>query len=145
MPAELLTEAAEDVETVVIAWLKPLLSDGNVANTRRSGAPLPFILVNHLDTTECVEESTADALVSVHVLTHKAAGEESSRDETDNMHRRMLLLARYLEDVDLGGGRKATIDYVDVAKSPKREPYGDELILRRVGRYNIGLSYAEVQ
>lgn len=145
MTVELLGQAAEDSETIVVAWLKPLLSEGNVANTRRSGASLPFILVNHLDTTECVEESTANALVSVHVLTHKAASEEASRDETDRMHRRMLLLARYLEDVDLGGGRMASIEFVNVAKAPRKEPYGDELILRRVGRYEIGLSYAEVQ
>jgi hypothetical protein len=145
MPVELLNEVADDAETVVIAWLKPLLSDGNVANTRKSGAPLPFILVNHLESSECVEESSVDSLVSVHVLTHKAAGEVDSRDQTLDMHRRMLLLARYLEDVDLAGGRKATIDYVDVAMSPKREPYGDDQILRRVARYNIGFSYAEVQ
>lgn len=145
MTAELLVEAAEDAETVVIAWLKPLLSDGSVRNVRRSGGPLPFILVNHLKTIECVEESQADALVSVHVLTHKASGELDSLEKTNDMHRRMLLLARYLEDVDLGGGRKASIDYVDVAEAPKREPFGDDQILRRVGRYNIGLSYVKVQ
>lgn len=145
MPAEVLDEAPDDAETVVIAWLKPLYADGHVKNTRVSGDPLPFILVTHLDSNESVEESYADALVSVHVLTHKSAGQESSRDETANMHRRMLLLARYLEDVDLGGGRMATIESVSVSKSPKREEYGDDLILRRVGRYSLGLSYAKVQ
>lgn len=145
MTAELLNEAPDDPETVVISWLAPNLTVGHVANTRRSGDPLPFYLVNHLNSNESVEESTSDALVSVHVLTHKTAGEIESRDETDRMHRRMLLLARYLEDVDLAGGRKASIESVSVASSPKREPYGDELILRRVGRYNLGLSYAEVQ
>lgn len=145
MTAELLDEAPDDPETVVISWLAPNLVEGHVANTRRSGDPLPFYLVNHLNSNESVEESTSDALVSVHVLTHKRAGEVESRDEADRMHRRMLLLARYLEDVDLSGGRKASIESVSVASSPKREPYGDELILRRVGRYNLGLSYAEVQ
>lgn len=145
MSAPLLDEAPDDAETVVIAWLRPLYTDGHVANSRLPGDPLPFILVNHLDSNECVEESTADALVSVHVLTHKSAGAISSRDETDRMHRRMLKLARELDDVDLGGGRKATIESVSVFKSPRREEYGDELILRRVGRYTIGLSYAKVQ
>jgi hypothetical protein len=145
MPAELLDEAVDDAETVVVSWLKPLLADGNVANTRRAGAPLPYILVHHLDSNESEQESSADALVSVHVLTHKAAGEIASRDEADRMHRRMLLLARWLEDVDLGAGRKATIDFVNVSKSPKKEEYGDDQILRRKGLYSIGLSYAKVQ
>lgn len=145
MTAEVLDEAAEDAEAVVISWLKPLYADGHVANFRNSGDPLPFILVTHLDSNECVEESYADALVSVHVLTHKAAGPVSSRDETAKMHARMLLLARYLEDVDLPGGRKASLESVSVFKSPRREDYGDEQILRRNGRYTIGLSYAKVQ
>lgn len=145
MVAELLDEAADDANTVVVSWLKPMLPDGHVANTRRSGAPLPFYLVNHLDSNEFVEISSSDALVSVHVLTHKAAGEVASRDEADRMHRRMLLLARYLEDVDLGGGRMASIESVSVFKSPKKEDYGDDQILRRLGRYTIGLSYAKVQ
>lgn len=145
MTAELLDYAAEDSETVAVAWLKDLHNEGHVKNYRRPGDPLPFILVNHISSTENVEESTLDALVSIHVLTHKAAGQVESRDRTDDMHRRMLLLAKYLEDVDLTDGRKASIDYVDVAMHPRREEYGDENILRRVGRYRIGLAYAKVQ
>jgi hypothetical protein len=143
--APLLEETVNDPETVVISWLKDLHPAGHVANTRKPGGPLPFILVTHLSSNENVEESTADALVSVHVLTHKAAGEVESRDETDRMHRRMLMLARYLDDVDLADGQKATIDFVAVSMSPTRQEYGDDQILRRIGRYNIGLSYAEVQ
>lgn len=145
MTAEILTEAAEDVETVLVSWLRPLYPDGHVSNDRRSGDPLPYVLVHHLDSNEDICTSSVDALVSIHVLTHKAAGEVSSRDEMDTVHRRLLLLGRYLEDVALIGGRNATIDYFDVSSSPKREEYGDEMILRRVGRYNLGLSYVEVQ
>lgn len=141
--AEVLDEDVDDAETVFISWLTPLYdTPGHVANTRRAGDTLPFVLVNHLDSNESAEEFTVDALVSVHILTHKSAGEVASRDEADKVHRRILLLARYLEDVDLAGGRTATIDYVDVAKRPRREPYGDDKILRRLGRYNLGLSYA---
>lgn len=145
MSVELLDEAPNDVETVLIAWLSPLYAAGHVANTRRSGGPLPFVLVNHLDSNESIQESTSDALVSVHILTHKSAGEVASRDEADKVHRRILLLARYLEDVDLADGRKATIDSISVFKSPKPEPYGDDQILRRLGRYTVGLPYAAVQ
>jgi hypothetical protein len=144
--AELLDEDVDDAETVFVSWLTPLYSTPeHVANTRRAGDPLPFVLINHLDSNENVEESTSDALVSAHILTHKSAGEVASRDEANRVHRRILLLARYLEDVDLAGGRKATIDYVNVARRPKREAYGDDLILRRLGRYELGLSYAKVQ
>lgn len=142
---ELLDEDVDDDETIAVAWLTPNLATGHVANTRRSGDPLPFYLVTHLSSTDSVEESTSNCLFSVHVLTHKTAGEQASRDEAGRMHRRMLLLARHLEEVPLAGGRKATIDYVDVAERPRRVEYGDELILRRVGRYRIGLSFAEVQ
>lgn len=146
MTAELLDEDVDDAETVFISWLTPLYDTTNhVANTRRSGDPLPFVLVNHLDSNESVENFTSDALVSVHVLTHKSAGDVASRDEASRVHRRILLLARHLEDVDLAGGRKATIDFVTVAKRPTREPYGDDQILRRLGRYNLGLSLAKVQ
>ncbi len=145
MATELLDEEPDDAETAVIAWLAPNLAEGHIGNARRSGDPLPYYVVIHLDSEECVEEGSADALVSVHVLTHKSAGQEASRDEASRMHRRMLQQARYLEDVDLGGGRLATIESISVFKSPKREDYGDEQILRRVGRYNIGLSYAKVQ
>jgi hypothetical protein len=142
---ELLNEDVDDDETIVVAWLTPNLATGHVANTRRSGDPLPFYLVTHISSTDNVEESTSDCLLSVHVLTHKSAGEQASRDETSRMHRRMLLLARHNEAVALAGGRTATIDWTDVAQRPKRVEYGDELILRRVGRYRIGLSFAEVQ
>lgn len=145
MSVELLDEAPDDAETVLVSWLKPLYTDGHVANRREAGGPLPFILVTHLDSNECVEESYADALLSVHVLTHKAAGETGSRDETLRMHKRMLQLARYLDDINLTGGRKATVESVSVFKSPRREEYGDDQILRRVGRYTLGLSYAQVQ
>lgn len=145
MVAEILDEAPDDAETIVISWLKPMLADGHVANVRRAGDPLPFYLVNNLDTNETVEISAADALVSVHVLVHRAAGEVALRDEANRMHRRMLLLARWLEDVDLAAGRIATIDSVSVAKAPnKTEPYGDDQILRRIGRYGIGLPYAKI-
>lgn len=143
MTAEILDESPDDPEAVFIQWIAPLYdAPGHVKNDRKSGDPLPFVLVNHLDSNESVEESTSDALVSVHILTHKSAGQVASQAEADRVHRRIALLARHLEDVELSGGRVATIDYVDVKKSPKREPYGDELILRRVGRYGLGLSYA---
>lgn len=139
---ELLDEGPDDVETVVISWLSPLR---RTANTRRSGDPLPFTLVTHIAGEESVEESNADMVVSVHTLCDKSLGWVNARNEADDTHRRMLLLARYLEDVELADERYATIDYVDVFESPRWILYGDDQILRKVGSYRIGLSYVNVQ
>ena len=138
MTAELLNEAPDDAEEVVIAWLTPLR---RTAQTRRSGEPLPFTLVSHIAGEECPEEFYADDVVSVHTLCDKALGEDAAKDEAEATHRRMLLLARYLPDVVLTDGRIATLDYVDVFARPRWEPYGDDQILRKVGRYRLGLSY----
>lgn len=137
-------DGPDDAETVVVSWLSPLLPAGQVSNTRAAGAPLPYILVNHLDSTEIVEESTADALVSVHVLTPKSSGEVFLRNQADRVHRRMIRLALWLEDVPLSGGRFATIESVRVAQGMAPVPYGDDQILRKVGRYRLGLDYATV-
>jgi hypothetical protein len=145
MTVEILDEDVDDDEAVVIAWLNPLLPEGHVSNERKPGGPLPYYMVTHLEDNESVEESTVDSLISVHVLTHKSAGQVANRDEARTMHRRMLLLARYLEDVALPGGDIATIDFVKVSMRPRREDYGDEQILRRVGRYNLGFTRAKVQ
>lgn len=135
---EILNEAPDDAEEVVIAWLTPLRRS---AQTRRSGDPLPFTLVTCVAGTECEEEFYADDVVSVHTLCDKALGEDNAKDEADATHQRMLLLARYLPDVLLTDGRIATLDYVKVFQRPRWEPYGDDQILRKVGRYTLGLSY----
>ena len=145
MTAEILDEYVDDDEAILLAWLKDLQPEGHMGVTRKPGGPLPYYLINHLDANESVDESTVDTLISVHVLTHKSAGQVANRDEADTVHNRILLLARYLEDVSLPGGRTATIDYVNVAMPPKREDYGDEQILRRISRYNFGFTRAKVQ
>lgn len=148
MVAELLDEGIEDVEAIAISWLTPLLPTGQVGNIRRSGTALPFILVNAIPGPEDVECANADDVVSIHTLCDKNNGDAAAilaaRNAADNTHRRMMLLARYLEDVALPGGRIATIDYVDCPMRPRWEEFGDDQILRKVGRYRIGLSYARM-
>lgn len=141
MTAELLDEGPDDPEKCFIAWLSPLR---RTANTRRSGDPLPFTLVTHLSGGESMGLSTVDALVSVHTLSDQSLGEDNAAYESDMTHRRLLLQARYLEDVDLAAGRIATIDYLDVFENPVRKPYGNDQIIRYVGRYTLGLSYASM-
>ena len=143
---EILDEGPDDVETVVISWLRPLLPNGQIANGRLPDDPLPFIGVNHLTGEECVEESYVDELVSVHVLADRGLGNSGNlacASLMSGVHRRMLLLARYLEPVVVDG-RPADIEYVDVHMRPRWEPYGDEQILRKLARYRVGLAYAKL-
>lgn len=141
MVAELYTEAANDAETVVVAWLKDLRPNAT-ANTRRMGDPLPFTLVTEVAGKESVEESWNDPVIQVDTLCAKSLGRVAARDEGLKTHKRMLLLARYLEDVDLGSGVMATVDYVKVFTPLHEEPYGDDQIIRKVARYQLGLSYS---
>lgn len=128
---EVLEEGPDDIETVVVQWLSPLR---RTANTRRSGDPLPMTVVVTVAGTESVEESTADPVVSVHTLVRKSLGEDNARDEMLKTHKRMLLLARNLEQFN--------IDYLKVFQYQRREPYGDDQIIQYVGRYQFGQSYA---
>ena len=128
---EILDEGPDDIETVVVQWLSPLR---RTANIRRAGDPLPMTVVETVAGTESVEESTADPVVSVHTLVRKSLGEDNARDEMLKTHKRMLLLARHLEQFN--------IDYLRVFQYQRREPYGDDQIIRYVGRYQFGQSYA---
>lgn len=148
MTAELLTYGPEDLETIGVTWNFAMLPAGQVANTRRSDDPLPFILVEYLDGKECMEGSYVDDVISIYYLSAKnngdAASIRASIDGMSDVHQRMLLLGRYLEDVVLPNGQAASIDYCDVFSRPKWAPYGDDQILRRVGQYRLGLSYAKL-
>ncbi len=130
MTAELLGEGPADPEAIVVEWLQPLR---RAANTRRPGDPLPMNVVLKVAGTECHEESYSDPVVRVDTLCAASAGEDAASDESNKTHRRMLLLARYLEDFNL--------DYIKVFQSPHRLDYGDEQIIRYVAMYQLGQSY----
>ena len=150
MTAELLNEGAEDSVTVAIAHLLPLDPVNKaVSDMRRAGDVLPFRLVTHLQTTESIEESYADCLVSIHTMCDKNLGGKdmgyvAARDEEDRTHRRMLLLGRFNIDVPLAGGRFATVESVTPVARSGWMPYGDDQIIQKIGRYSIGLSYVPV-
>lgn len=128
--------APEDIETLIVAHLKPLR---RTDIERKPGDPLPFTLVNHIAGTESAGEGTADPVISVHTLCDKAAGAPAARDEATRTHRRMLSL---LVDprIALSGGRVAAVSYLEVVEQPRWEYYSDT-ILRKVGRYRLGLPY----
>lgn len=135
---DVLDECADDVEATVVAWLAPLR---RAAAFRRPGDELPFTLVHKVTGTESVDEGTAEEVVSVHTLCDAGAGAADAATECALTHRRMLLLARQLDAIELPDGRMVGVDYVAVVESPIWQQYSDT-ILRKVGRYRIGLSYS---
>lgn len=134
--------AAEDVEELVVAWLKPLLRAGAF---RDPDDDLPFALVTHITGTESVDEGTADPIVSVHMLYPKGDGGPSFVDAAlqgcKDIHDRMKRLATHAEDITLTDARVVHVDYLSVVESPRWQFYSDR-ILQKVGRYQIGLAYA---
>lgn len=137
-PPALSDQAAEDAEEVVIAWLTPLRRTGA---DRKSGDVLPFTLVTHVAGTENLDEGTAAPIVSVHTLVSKALGRNNAKNECKTTHDRMIRLGLHCDFITLADSRVVGVDYVDVVETPIWMPFGDELILRKVGRYEIGLTY----
>lgn len=127
--------APEDIETALVAHLMPLRRCGF---ERKPGDPLPFTLVNHITGTESAGEGYADPVVSVHTLCDKALSAPAARDEALNTHRRMLAL---ISDPTITiGARTVAVQYVEVVEQPRWEYFSDS-ILRKVGRYRLGLPY----
>lgn len=138
MTVELLEEEATDAEELIIAWLTPL---GPTAFQRRAGDPKPQRLVRRVAGAEDECESLDTAVVSVHTFCD-AADPDAALVECKRTHQRMLYLARYLPDVPLLDGRIASVEWLEVAEKPIWVDYQDDSILRKVGRYQFGLTIA---
>lgn len=131
---EILDVGPDDAETVAVQWLmgNPLY---RAANTRRPGDPLPFVLVQKVPGgKESVEESTADELIQLDILSDKENGEDAARNVKDVVHRRMLLLGRTLET-------SGSFDWMTVKDSPFRLRYENETVIRYTARYLFGQTY----
>ena len=142
---ELLDEGSVDSETLVIAWLRPLLPLGQVANGRLPKDDLPFIGVSLLNGEESVEESWTDDLIAVDCLHRRGLGRENmvaAKDFADAVHRRMLLWSRTLEPVTVKGQLVAP-EFVRVAMRPRWVEYTDDQVLRKLSRYSIGQGYTQ--
>ena len=134
MTVELLPQGPGDIETIVVQWLAPLR---RTAVSRDLNDPLPMCVVQQVAGNEDLEESTADQVVQVDTLCDKNLGEDNARDEKIKTHQRMLQLGRYLE-------AQGTIDYMRVFESQRRESYGNDQVIRYVGRYQFGQTYDEI-
>ncbi|AAN01980.1 tail terminator [Mycobacterium phage TelAviv] len=131
---EILNEGPADAETFVVKWLGEVY---RAANTRRPGDPLPFLLIQQVAGKENLDESTADPVVQVDILCDKVDGEDAARDIKDRVHRRMLLLGRYLE-------MDGTLDWMKVFESPRRLEYTNDKVIRYTARYQFGQTYEQI-
>jgi hypothetical protein len=127
--------APEDIETALVAHMTPLRRAGF---KREAGDPLPFTLITHVTGTESAGEGYADPVVSVHTLCDKTIGAPAARDEATRTHRRMLALL--LDPTIVIGNRTIAVQYVEVVEQPRWEFFSDN-VLRKVGRYKLGLPY----
>jgi len=127
--------APEDIETALVAHLSPLRRCGF---ERQAGDPLPFTLITHVTGTESAGEGYADPVVSVHTLCDKTLGAPAARDEATETHRRMLALL--IDPTIVLANRTIAVQYVEVVEQPRWEFFSDN-ILRKVGRYRLGLPY----
>jgi hypothetical protein len=130
--------APDDVEEALTAYLSGLR---RTAITRKTGDPLPFILVRHIDGGEDPEAGFADPLVSIRTLCAKSLGEDAAAAECALTHQWMLHLANNQDDIPISGGRVVNLDYVNVVQQPRWVEFEDDQVLCKLGRYGIGLSY----
>lgn len=138
MTVPLFAYGPDDIQTALVAHLKPLRRCGF---ERLPNDPLPFTLVTHVAGVESANEGWSDPVVSVHTLCDKTLGAPAARDECERTHRRMLQL---ITDPHITvGNRVVTVQYVEVVESPRWEFYSDN-ILRKCGRYRLGLPYVAV-
>lgn len=131
-----LYQHAESVEQILIAYLSP---QRRTAVARLVDDPLPFTIVHHITGIEDPQVGTADPVVSVQVLSDKALGWDLAEANAQQTHDALLYLARNLDTGPTSG--YGSIDYIKVVEAPIWVEYEDTQILRKVGRYRIGLSY----
>jgi hypothetical protein len=138
---EVFERANPDAEELIIAWLVPL---GRTSIERRTGDELPFRLVTGVAGDEDPDLEIGAAVVSVHTLCARSDGSVAARNEAALTHQRMLEL-KHLDTITLVDGTDVSVDYMRIFQPPLWLPYGDDQILRKVGRYRIGLSYVPTE
>ncbi len=129
---------APDVEMLVAAWLAPI---GRSGVAFRSKDPLPFRLISRIGGDEDFFTRLDDPIVSVHTLCDLGRDYAAAAAEAQTTHDRMLELAWTLGPVTMPDGSQVAVDYVKVFQPPMWRDYEDVRVLRKIGRYKIGLPY----
>lgn len=142
MTADLYDQAPEDVEDIVIAWLKPSVQAPNALGLERPDTDppiLPFRMVTGITGVDDCNQFDSESIVSVHTFDKtRVLAKRAARDT----HRRMLVLASDpLTDIVMVDGRIANIEYLDVVERPTYRDYKADNVKRYVARYRIGLEF----
>lgn len=137
-PPSLFHMHAPNAEGLVSAWLAPVRRSGPVF---RTGDPLPFTLITRIGGDENFFIRLDDPIVSVHTLCDVELGYSAAAAEAQTTHDRMLELAWTLGPVIMPDGSHICVDYVKVFQPSVWRDYEDVTILRKVGRYKMGLPY----
>lgn len=138
MTVDLLEDAPPDAQRVVVAWLRPL---GRAATQRVSGDPVPFRMVTRIAGADDPVEGIDVAVISVHTF----ATRDTSTEESNKTHQRMLYLARHpFTDIELlSSGVVANVNYCETVEKPTQQDYGDPNLIRTVARYRLGLDFVK--
>ncbi len=146
MSAPLFGEDAPDVEDFAVCWLQPSIRAGV---ERQHGDEWPFVLVQRVSGLDIPESGFDDPVLQLDIL-HKYSAPNTvpliaaAKGIANDVHRRMTLLGLTYPDVTMSDGSIAGIDYMRVLMKPRREPFGDDMVVRFVARYKLGLSYVAV-
>ncbi|SRX93562.1 hypothetical protein MSP7336_01801 [Mycobacterium shimoidei] len=135
MTVELYDLEAPDLEDFTACWLQPLVRASTDHNVNDG---FPFVLVQRITGSEYPDCGMADEIVQLDIMDNDP---QSASRLHRKVHRRMLYLARYAVDVEMSDGSIANADYVRPTLLPQRMDYTNDLIIRYVARYQMGLSY----
>lgn len=138
MSAPLYDRAAVPAEAFLRAWLLPLATSPDLVGSRRwqAGMALPYRVVNRIGGPSDLISDFPTARVHTFAADYTTAHREAERT-----HRRMLLLARDLPDVTLGGGVVASCAWCSTNFAPREEPYGADSVIRFVAEYALELRF----
>lgn len=137
---ELLDQETPDSEDFMVSWLQPLLRS---ATERKTDDELPFAQVQLITGEDDEDCGTSDEVIQVDWFDHARDGMtavQAAKQTAREGHRRIRLLARFLEAVELSDGSFAAADYVNTIMKPVRMPYANDQVVRYVARYGLGLS-----
>jgi hypothetical protein len=141
---DLLTEHAPDAEDFVVSWLQPII---RAAVERKTEDEFPFAIVQYITGTDSVDHGTEDGVIQIDVLDEARDGVvavQAAKYTADQVHRRMMFLARHIPDVTMSDSSVANCDYLNTTEKFHRQPYQNDKVVRYTARYALGLSYVAV-
>lgn len=141
MSTPILDRDAPDSEDFVASWLSPLM---NAAVERENDDDLPFALVQMINGEDDQDTGEVEDAIQIDWFDHARDGMQAvqaAKQTAKTGHRRMLLMADELPEIELSDGTTVGADYLISTMRPTRMPYANERIVRYVSRYRLGTSF----